>query len=41
MLVVAAALLGIGAWGAATLPTEFRVEWLVDMESPSEPHIFP
>ena len=33
VLILALALLSLGVWSAVNLETEFKVEWLVDMES--------
>ena len=33
VLILASALLSLGVWSAVNLETEFKVEWLVDMES--------
>ena len=33
ILVFASVLLSLGVWSAANLDTEFKAEWLVDMES--------
>ena len=33
ILLFASALLSLGVWSAANLDTEFKAEWLVDMES--------
>ena len=33
VLVLASALLSLGVWNAVNLDTEFKVEWLVDIES--------
>ena len=33
VLVLASALLSLGIWSAVNLDTEFKAEWLIDMES--------
>ena len=33
VLLLASALLSLGVWSAVNLDTEFKAEWLIDMES--------